>query len=118
MKAILYTATSCPKCPAFRKILREVAEELNLKEGKDFAEKLIDGDKVTPGEKINLEGEEYYIVDSEENITDTPAAVGGQDFTIEALLYQVASTPTLVIDGEIAFIDEAPTKQELLSKLK
>jgi hypothetical protein len=117
---MLFTATRCPKCPKFRKMLREAAKELNLTEGKDFAEKLIDGDKVKPGTKVKLEGTEYYIVDSEKNIkqTELPAAIGGQDYTIEALQYQVASTPALIIDEEVAFIGEIPTKEELIKKLK
>ena len=95
MKATLYTSTRCPKCPAFRKMLRDSARELGWTEGKDFVEKLIDGDKVKPGSKIKLEGQEYNIADKPENIRETPAALGGQDYTIEALQYQVASTPAL-----------------------
>ncbi len=120
MKAVLFTSTRCPKCPKFRKILREAAKELNLAEGKDYAEKLIDGDKVKPGTKTKLEGTEYYIVDSEKNIkqTELPAAIGGTDNMLEALQYQVASTPALIINGEIAFIGEIPSKEELIKKLK
>ncbi len=119
MKAILFTSTKCPKCPRFRKMLREAAKELNLIEGKDFSEKLIDGDKVTPGTKAKLEGTEYYIVGSEEDIkqTELPAAIGGRDCMLDALQFQVASTPALVIDEELAFIGEIPTKEELLKKL-
>jgi len=118
MKAILFTATKCPNCPGFRKVLREVAQELGLKEGKDFVEKLIDGDKVETGLKADIEGEKFYVADSPENIKETPAVIGGQDLTLEALQYQVASTPALVIDGEIAFVGEAPTKEELIQKIK
>ncbi len=118
MKITLFTATKCPNCPKFRKLLREVAQELGLKEGKDFIEKLIDGDKLTPGSKVKIEGEEFYIADSAENIKETPAAIGGQDFTIEALQYQVASTPALVVNGELAFIGDVPSKDELIEKLK
>ena len=118
MDIILYTSTSCPKCPGFRKLLREAAGELGLKEGKDFVEKLIDGEDLTPGEKASLEGEEYYIVAKEEDITDIPAAVGGQDLTIEALLSQVASTPSLVIGGAVAFVGEVPSKEALIEALK
>lgn len=118
MKLILYTATKCPNCPGFRRLVRETAQELGLREGKDFVEKLIDGDKVTPGTRVEIEGEEFYIADSIENIKETPAVIGGQDFTIEALQYQVASTPALVVDGELAFLGEAPSKEELLDKLR
>lgn len=118
MKAILYTSTRCPNCPAFRRLLREVAEELGLEEGKDFVEKLVDGEGVEPGQKINLEGQEIYIADSIANIEETPAAVGGQDFTIEALQYQIASTPALVVDDELAFIKDVPSREELIEKLK
>jgi hypothetical protein len=118
MRIILYTATKCPKCPGFRRLLREVAGELGLREGSDFIEKLIDGDKVTPGSKVELDGEEINIVNSPVDIRETPAAVGGRDFTIEALRYQIASTPALVVDGELAFTGETPSKEELLEKLK
>ena len=60
MKLILYTATKCPKCPGARKVVREVAKELNWVEGKDFVEKIIDGTELQPGEMI-LEGEKYFI---------------------------------------------------------
>jgi hypothetical protein len=118
MKAILYTSTSCPDCPAFRKLLREVAGELGLVEGRDFVEKLIDGENVKPGKRMNLEGMDIYIADSIVSIKETPAAIGGQDFTIEALQYQIASTPALVVDGELAFIKEVPSREELAEKLK
>ena len=118
MKITLFTGTSCPNCPGFRKLLREVAQELGLREGKDFVEKLIDGDKLTPGTKAEIDGQEMYIVDCPENIRETPAAIGGQDLTIEALQYQVASSPTLVIDGEVVFVGEVPTREELIEKLK
>jgi len=119
MKAILFTAMRCPKCPRFRKVLREAAKEMNLIEGKDFVEKLIDGDKVQSGTKMKLEGQDYYIVGSEENIksTELPAAMAG-DHMIEALQYQIASTPALVINDEPAYIGEIPTKEELIERLK
>jgi hypothetical protein len=34
------------------------------------------------------------------------------------LRYQIASTPSLVVDGELAFVGEVPSKEELLEKLK
>jgi len=118
MKLILFTATKCPNCPKFRRLLRETAKELGLEEGKDFVEKLIDGDKVTPGSKVEIDGEELYIVDSAENIKEIPAAIGGRDFTLDALRYQVASTPALVVNGELAFVGEVPSKEKLLEKLR
>ena len=120
MKAVLFTSTRGPKCPKFRKILREAAKELGLVEGIDYVEKLIDGEKVKPGVKAKLEGTDYYIVDSETDIkqTELPAAIGGTDNMLEALQYQVASTPALVINDEVAFIGEIPTKEELINRLK
>lgn len=118
MKAILYTSTRCPKCSSFRRMLREAAKELKWVEGKDFVEKLIDGDKIKPGTKVKLEGQEIFIADSIENIKETPAALGGRDYTIEALQYQVASTPALIVNNELAFISQIPNRQELLNKLK
>ncbi|OQX19872.1 MAG: hypothetical protein BWK75_05285 [Candidatus Altiarchaeales archaeon A3] len=41
-KITLYTATTCVKCPAAKKILVEVVRELNLKEGVDYEIKNID----------------------------------------------------------------------------
>lgn len=117
MDVILYTSTRCPKCPAFRKLLRECAKELGLEEGKDFVEKLIDGDKVKAGEKTVLEGEEYYVASSEDEIKETPAVIGGQDHMLEALQYQVASTPALIVNGELMYVSQIPEKKELLEKL-
>lgn len=118
MKAILYTSTRCPKCPQFRKLLREAAAELGWIEGTDYVEKLIDGENVETGKKVMLEGEEIYIADSPENIKETPAAIGGENRTIEALQYQVASTPALVVDDELEFVGEVPSKETLLEKLR
>lgn len=119
MKAILFTSTRCPKCPKFRKLLREAAKELKMTEGIDYVEKLVDGEKVMPGTKVKLEGTDYYIVDSEKSIkqTELPAAVGGADNTLEALQYQVATTPALIINDELAFIGEVPAKEEIIKRL-
>ncbi|MCK4634816.1 MAG: hypothetical protein KAT37_02995 [Candidatus Aenigmarchaeota archaeon] len=116
---ILYTGTKCPKCPPARKILREVAKELDWVEGKDFVEKLIDGADLKPGE-MKLEGEKYNLVTSvEEIIPDkTPAALVGEDFSLEALMYQIASTPSFIIDEEPVFISQIPTKEELIKAVK
>jgi hypothetical protein len=115
---ILYTGTKCPKCPGARKVVREVAEGLGWKEGKDFVEKLIDGADMKPG-VIKLEGEKYHLVSSPEDVTpeNTPAALVG-DFAIEALTYQIASTPSIVINEEAVFIGEIPTKEELLKAIE
>ncbi len=119
MKLILYTGILCPKCPAARKVVREVAKELGWKEGKDFVEKLIDGKDLKPGEG-ELEGEKYFFVNSPEEITPekTPAALVGEDFSLEALTYQVASTPSIVIDEEAVFVGETPSKEELLKAIR
>lgn len=116
---ILYTASKCPKCPAARKLLREVARELGWIEGKDFVEKLVDGADLKPG-KMVLEGEKYNLVASAEDITlqKVPAALVGDDFAVEALMYQIASTPSIVIDEEAVFVSHVPTKEELISAIK
>ncbi len=115
---ILYTAVSCPKCPQARKVVREVAKELGWKEGKDFIEKLIDGKGLDIGEG-KLEGQKYFFVKSTGEITPekTPVAIIG-DFFIEALTYQVASTPSIVIGDEAVFIGKVPKKEELLQAIK
>lgn len=115
----LYTGTKCPKCPPARKVLREAAKELGLVEGKDFVEKLVDGTDLKPGE-MKLEGEKYNLVTSVEGITQdkTPAALVGDDFSLEALMYQIASTPSFVIEEEAVFISQVPTKEELIKAVK
>lgn len=116
---ILYTGTTCPKCPAARKIVRKVANKLGWTEGKDFVEKLVDGSELKSG-KTKLEGETYNLVTSAEDITSdkTPAALVGEDFSIEALMYQIASTPSIVINGEVAFIGQIPSEEELLKAIE
>jgi hypothetical protein len=116
---ILYTASKCPKCPAARKLVREVAKELGWSEGKDFVEKLVDGAGLEPGKTI-LEGEKYNLVTSAEDITSqkTPAALVGDDFVVEALMYQIASTPSIVIEDEAVFVSQIPTKEELMAAIK
>jgi len=83
-KIVLWTAKTCVKCPAAKKIFKEIAQELNLKEGIDYEIKNID------------EG----------------------DNMIEALTYQVASTPSFVIDNELFFPGEVPDKDELKKIIK
>ncbi len=116
---ILYTGTKCPKCPPARKVVREAAKDLGWAEGKDFVEKLIDGKDLNPG-KTKLEGEEYHLVASVADITPekVPAALVGDDFSMEALMYQVASTPSIVIEEEAVFIGEIPSKEELIKAVK
>ena len=118
MKIILFTAKKCPKCPAVRKLLREVAKELNLVEGKDFVEKIIDGANLQPGE-MDIEGTKYYIVKETSEISEDklPAAIAG-DFMIEALTFQIASTPSIVINNEPIFISQIPSKEELIKEIK
>lgn len=115
---ILYTGTQCPKCPAARHVVREVAKELGWVEGKDFVEKLIDGQDIKPGE-IELEGEKFIVVRKPEEIDASkgPHVLAGEDFSIEALMYQIASTPSIVYNDEPIFIGKVPTKEELLSAI-
>jgi hypothetical protein len=118
MELILYTGTKCPKCPAARKVVREVAKELNWVEGKEFVEKIIDGKDIEPG-TMDLDGESYNLVKGAEEIGDNlPAALVGEDFTIEALMFQIASTPSIVIKEEAVFVGEVPTKEQLLEEIK
>jgi len=115
---ILYTSTRCPKCPMARKVVREVCKEIGWKEGKDFVEKLVDGKDLSPG-PITLEGEQFHIVRYPEQITEenSPAILGGEDYSLEALMNQIASTPSIVIDNVPRFISKVPTKEELLKAL-
>ena len=120
MRLILYTGTSCPKCPAAREAVREACKELGLVEGKDFVEKIIDGAKIeVPCEK-ELDGKKMNLVKSVEDITPdkTPCALAGEDYTIEALMHQIASTPSIVIDGKAAIKGRVPTKDEIIELLK
>ena len=48
---------------------------------------------------------------NEKNIDD-------DEVMIEALQYQIASTPAIVINDEAAYIGDVPTKSELMEKLK
>jgi len=110
---ILYTGTKCPKCPDAREIVRKVAKKKGWKEGKDFVEKLIDAADLKPG-TMDLEGKKYHLVTSVDEISqeNTPAALIG-DFAIEALTYQIASTPSIVINEEAFFIGQIPSEEEL-----
>ena len=47
----------------------------------------------------------------EKNIDD-------EEVMIEALQYQIASTPAIVINDEAVFIGDVPAKEELMEKLK
>lgn len=116
MMLILYTSTKCPNCPAARNIVREVGKELNWKEGVDFIEKLIDGENIKSGE-IEMEGTIFKAVEKIEEIKENSVLVG-EDFSIEALMYQVASTPAIVINEEAVFVGKTPSKQELLEAIK
>ena len=116
MKLILFTGTKCPKCPAARKVVREAAKELGWKEGIDFVEKLVDGSELE-GE-VQLEGEKYFIVKKEKDIKETPAAVANDDVSVEALMLQIASTPSIVFNDEPIFVGEVPTKEKLLEVVK
>jgi len=115
---ILYTSTRCPKCSNARKIVREVAKEIGWIEGKQFVEKLIDGKDLHPG-TIVLEGQKYTLVNYQEQITpeNSPAAVVGEDVALEALMHQIASTPSIIINGIPRFVSIIPTREELLKAL-
>lgn len=67
---------------------------------------------------VEIDGEKFHIVKSEEEINETPAAVVNDDVALEALMFQIASTPSIVIKDEPVFIGEVPTKENLLEKLK
>ena len=54
-----------------------------------------------------VNGKDYVV----KNIDD-------EEVMIEALRNQVASTPAIVINNEVAFIGDVPSKEELLKKLK
>ena len=41
-----------------------------------------------------------------------------EDNMIEALQHQIASTPSIMIDEEVVFRSEPPTKEELLEEVK
>lgn len=84
MKAILFTAKNCPKCPKAKEVFKEVVSELGLEEGKDY---------------------QVLNVDEGDNL-------------IEALQYQVASTPSIVVDGEAVFVSTVPEKGELMAVLR
>lgn len=118
MKLILYTGKSCPNCPLARVIVREVAHELGWKEGMEFVEKLIDGQDLKEG-TIELDGKIFNTSTSEKDIAEkAPAILVGEDFSIEALMHQVASTPAIVINEEPVFVGRAPNKEELLKAIK
>ena len=118
IRLTLYTSTRCPKCPLSRKVVRDVCKEIGGTEGKDFVEKIIDGKDLSPG-PIVLEGEKFNIVRYPEQINseNVPALIGCDDFSIEALMHQIASTPSIVIDDVPRFISRVPTREELLKAL-
>lgn len=120
MKLILFTGVHCPKCPGARKLVRQAAKELGWIEGKDFVEKLIDGQNIKTPSVVELEGNKMHVISSCDEITanNVPAAIGGSDLTIEALMYQIASTPSIVINERAVFKGEVPSKEELLKEIK
>ncbi len=120
MKAVLFTGVECPKCPAARKALREAAKELGWVEGRDFVEKLIDGDKLELGKAVEFDGEKMHVVGSESEINEgnVPAVLAGGDFAIEALMHQIASTPSLVLNEGMVFRGSVPEKDELVKEIK
>ncbi|MFQ6010327.1 MAG: hypothetical protein ACE5J7_04385 [Candidatus Aenigmatarchaeota archaeon] len=119
-KLVLYTGTSCSKCPRAREVVREVAKELGWTEGKEFVEKLIDGENLKEEQDIELEGKKYHIVQNVSQITtqNVPCALAGEDYAIEALTLQVASVPSIVINGGPVFKGIVPEKEQLMEEIK
>ena len=117
---ILYTGTSCPKCPAAREVLREAAKELGLVEGKDFVEKIINGEDIKVPCEMDLDGKKMHFVKTAEEITPdkTPAALAGEDYTIEALMNQIASTPSIFIENKTTIKGRVPSKEELMNAMR
>lgn len=109
-KLILYTGTNCPHCGRVRKLLREFAASHSKKEGVDFVEKLIDGEKLQPGE-YTFDGIETVVVSSEDEVADKAistgknVAVANKDVFFEALQRQIASTPSIYYKGKILLSD-------------
>jgi len=120
VKLILFTGINCPRCPRARNVVRQAAKELGWIEGKDFVEKLIDGQNIKTPSVVELESNKMHIVSSEDEIIkdNIPAAIGGKDLTVEALMYQIASTPSIVINERAVFKGEVPSKDELLKEIK
>jgi len=119
-KLTLYTGISCPKCPKARELLRQVAMEAGLVEGRDFVEKLIDGESIKTEQIMEIEGQRFHIVQDESKITPeiTPCIVAGQDFSLEALMFQIASVPSLVLDEQTIFKGDVPTKEQLIARIR
>jgi len=58
-------------------------------------------------EELRLkEGEDYSILNIDEG-----------DNLITALQYQIASTPSIVVDNEVVSVGEVPSKRDLLERL-
>ncbi|CEG12137.1 Glutaredoxin 2 [groundwater metagenome] len=65
-KIILYTATTCVKCPASKKILGEVVRELDLREGYDYEIKNIDeGDNMIEALQKQVAATPSILIDDE-----------------------------------------------------
>jgi len=65
-KIILYTATTCVKCPAAKKILGEVVRELDLREGYDYEIKNIDeGDNMIEALQKQVAATPSILIDDE-----------------------------------------------------
>ncbi|MEM5804338.1 MAG: hypothetical protein QXU82_00585 [Candidatus Aenigmatarchaeota archaeon] len=120
MNLVLYTATTCPKCPKARETVREVAKTLGWVEGRDFIEKLIDGENIKTEQVMELEGKPYHIVQDASKITPqtAPCALAGKDFFIEALTLNIASVPSLVLADGTIYRGELPQKDQLIEKIR
>lgn len=82
-KIILYKSSNCTKCPQALALLKEIASELNLREGLDYEIKNVDD----------------------------------EDVMIEALQHQIATTPSFLIGGELAYHGKIPKKEDIIKKI-
>lgn len=65
-KIILFTSKNCPRCPEAYKLLKEVADLLRLKEGKDY-------------EIRNIDEEENLLLALQYQVASTPSFVIGDE---------------------------------------
>ena len=82
-KIVLFTSSSCPKCPQAEKVLFEAVSLLGLVEGRDYEIKCIDD----------------------------------VECMLEALRFQVASTPAFLVDGEVVFKYKIPSVEDIKEEI-
>ncbi|RLI93104.1 MAG: thioredoxin family protein [Candidatus Altiarchaeales archaeon] len=80
----LFVSKNCPRCPSAKRVMKEIAEELKLRDGVDYS-------------ILNIDEDDNFFL---------------------ALQYQIASTPSFVIDDEPVFVGEVPKKEELIRMIK